>query len=276
MVRGAPDRPAVPALRGLLRGHDQHVPVRRRRRGDHQRRQLQHPGHPALRRADPVPAVPLPVRHPRLGAGALQEPQPRRADPDRLVVRTRARSSSAARSASRSSSSTSASRRRSRLGSANPPAVTPVASAVAALLEELDRPGQPARQRDGRPVRRGPAAADGSRAAAWSRRSGSWSGRSTAPRSACCCSGSAARPSARAETVEATSPDIAGPELDWFAPGSFADLSDAEALNRRAFERLAGGVRFGAAGRRRRAGRHANRHGPPDPAACGRDDRGRC
>jgi hypothetical protein len=41
---------------------------------------------------------------------------------------------------------------------------------------------------------------------------------------------------------------VAGPELDWFAPGSFADLQESEALNRRAFERLSGGVRVGLPG----------------------------
>jgi hypothetical protein len=55
-------------------------------------------------------------------------------------------------------------------------------------------------------------------------------------------------PLAVPEMVEATGPDVAEPELDWFAPGSFADLQDAEALNRRAFERLSGGVRFGLPG----------------------------
>jgi hypothetical protein len=55
-------------------------------------------------------------------------------------------------------------------------------------------------------------------------------------------------PLAAAETVEVTGPQLAGAELDWFAPGSFAELTDAEALNRRAFERLAGGARFGEPG----------------------------
>jgi len=55
-------------------------------------------------------------------------------------------------------------------------------------------------------------------------------------------------PLARAETVTVTSASLAGMEDDWFAPGWFAELSDAEALNRRAFERLPGGIRLGAAG----------------------------
>jgi hypothetical protein len=50
------------------------------------------------------------------------------------------------------------------------------------------------------------------------------------------------------QQVDATSPDGDGAELDWFAPGSFAELTDDQALTRRGFERLAGGLRFGAAG----------------------------
>jgi hypothetical protein len=49
-----------------------------------------------------------------------------------------------------------------------------------------------------------------------------------------------------AETVTASSEQLTGEELDWFAPGSFAELSDAEALTRRSFERLASGVRLAA------------------------------
>ncbi|WP_405523532.1 hypothetical protein OG426_09845 [Streptomyces canus] len=55
-------------------------------------------------------------------------------------------------------------------------------------------------------------------------------------------------PLAAPRSVVVGSPQFAGTELDWFAPGSFADLSDAEALNRKGFERLTGGVRFGADG----------------------------
>jgi hypothetical protein len=134
-----------------------------------------------------------------------------------------------------------------RLGSANPPAVTSVASAVAALVEELDRPdnlrasetvdrcvavrpppsglGQPLVSPVGQLV--------------WAQ--------NRAPLGLLL-ERIGGAPLAAAEVVEATGPDISGPELDWFAPGSFADLSDAEALDRRAFERLSGGVRFGAAG----------------------------
>jgi hypothetical protein len=50
------------------------------------------------------------------------------------------------------------------------------------------------------------------------------------------------------ETVTASSPLGAGAEDEWFSPGSFAALDDAEALNRPAFERLAGGLRIGAGG----------------------------
>jgi hypothetical protein len=50
------------------------------------------------------------------------------------------------------------------------------------------------------------------------------------------------------ETVTATGSAVTAPEADWFAPGSFADLTDADALNRRAFERLHAGVRLGADG----------------------------
>lgn len=49
-----------------------------------------------------------------------------------------------------------------------------------------------------------------------------------------------------AETVTATSEQLTGEELDWFAPGSFSELSDAEALTRRSFERLPSGVRLAA------------------------------
>jgi hypothetical protein len=41
---------------------------------------------------------------------------------------------------------------------------------------------------------------------------------------------------------------VTGPEPDWFAPGGFTELSDADALNRAAFSRLQAGVRLGLAG----------------------------
>ncbi|GAA3388669.1 DUF6603 domain-containing protein [Cryptosporangium minutisporangium] len=52
-------------------------------------------------------------------------------------------------------------------------------------------------------------------------------------------------PLGRAEIVEVIGDAASGEERDWFAPGGFAELSDAEALNRRSFERLPSGVRFG-------------------------------
>jgi hypothetical protein len=50
------------------------------------------------------------------------------------------------------------------------------------------------------------------------------------------------------QVVEASSPDATTPELEWFAPGAFADLTDDQALTRRGFERLSGGLRFGTTG----------------------------
>ena len=50
------------------------------------------------------------------------------------------------------------------------------------------------------------------------------------------------------QTVDATTVAEASPELDWFAPGSFADLTDDQALTRRGFERLSGGLRIGGEG----------------------------
>ncbi|MFF0945486.1 DUF6603 domain-containing protein [Kocuria sp. CPCC 205300] len=55
-------------------------------------------------------------------------------------------------------------------------------------------------------------------------------------------------PLTRPETVTLSGAQITGPEEDWFAPGSFSQLSDADALNRAAFSRLQAGVRFGLAG----------------------------
>lgn len=55
-------------------------------------------------------------------------------------------------------------------------------------------------------------------------------------------------PLSRPESVVVAGPMLTGPELEWFAPGSFVDLTDAEALNRKAFERLTGGARFGDPG----------------------------
>jgi hypothetical protein len=55
-------------------------------------------------------------------------------------------------------------------------------------------------------------------------------------------------PLVQAETVSAMGPHIIGTAVDWFAPGGYADLTDAEALNQKAFLRLNGGARFGTAG----------------------------
>jgi hypothetical protein len=52
-------------------------------------------------------------------------------------------------------------------------------------------------------------------------------------------------PLRRAETVTASSARAEGDEREWFAPGSYAELSDAEAVNRRTFERLPAGLRIG-------------------------------
>jgi hypothetical protein len=133
------------------------------------------------------------------------------------------------------------------LGSADPPAVTPVGSAVDALAAELDRASnvrtgdavdryvavRPAPPNLGLPL------VSPLGQLAWVQR--------LAPLGLLLQRIGGA-PLAAAETVDVSGPQLAAPELDWFAPGSFADLTDAEALNRRAFERLAGGARFGEPG----------------------------
>ena len=134
-----------------------------------------------------------------------------------------------------------------RLGSDNPPAVTSVASAVAALLEELDRSDNlRASETVDRYVAVRPPPTGLAQPLVSPVGQLVWA-QNRAPLGLLL-ERIGGAPLGAPETVEATSPDSAGPELDWFAPGSFADLSDAEALNRRAFERLAGGVRFGPAG----------------------------
>jgi hypothetical protein len=133
------------------------------------------------------------------------------------------------------------------LGSADPPAVTPVGSALEALAAELDRP---ANLRTGDAVDRYVAVQPAPPGLpvplvsplgqlGWVQR--------RAPLGLLLQRIGGA-PLAVAETVDVTGTQLAGAELDWFAPGSFADLTDAEALNRRAFERLAGGARFGESG----------------------------
>ncbi|SFT98173.1 hypothetical protein SAMN05660657_04403 [Geodermatophilus amargosae] len=52
-------------------------------------------------------------------------------------------------------------------------------------------------------------------------------------------------PLRRVETITASGAEVSGEELDWFAPGSFTELTEAEALTRRSFERLPSGVRLG-------------------------------
>lgn len=49
-------------------------------------------------------------------------------------------------------------------------------------------------------------------------------------------------------TIHAGGPHVAGADQDWFAPGAFVTLSDAEAVSTPSFERLPGGVRIGATG----------------------------
>jgi hypothetical protein len=45
-------------------------------------------------------------------------------------------------------------------------------------------------------------------------------------------------------TVEVAGDAVTGAEREWFAPGSFAELSKSEALTRRSFERLRSGIRL--------------------------------
>jgi len=132
------------------------------------------------------------------------------------------------------------------LGSSSPPAVTTVASAVAELAAEL---GDPANVRSDGAVDARVAVEPATNTtlpvvsplgqAVWSQ--------TRAPLDLLLQRFEGAR-LARAETVTATGAQVTGPDVDWFAPGGFAELSDADALNRRAFERLHAGVRLGADG----------------------------
>jgi hypothetical protein len=132
------------------------------------------------------------------------------------------------------------------LGSSVPPAVTPVASAVAELARELEDPAN-IRATGGTDARVTVEPAKNASLpvvsplghAAWSQE--------RAPLDLLLQRFEGA-PLTRPETVVASGPQVTGPEVDWFAPGSFTDLKDADALNRRAFERLHGGVRLGADG----------------------------
>jgi hypothetical protein len=133
------------------------------------------------------------------------------------------------------------------LGSSNAPGVTPVPSAFAALLEEFDRASNlRASEAVDRYVALRPPPTDLGEPLVSPVGQLVWAQR-RAPLDLLLQRVGGA-PLAMPEVVEATGPDVAEPELDWFAPGSFADLQDAEALNRRAFERLSGGVRFGLPG----------------------------
>ena len=55
-------------------------------------------------------------------------------------------------------------------------------------------------------------------------------------------------PVSRPQTISAAGNQVTGPDTDWFAPGAFVNLADADALARPAFERLSGGVRVGLPG----------------------------
>jgi hypothetical protein len=130
------------------------------------------------------------------------------------------------------------------LGSSEPPAVTTVASAVAALLEELERPGNlRASETTDRYVVVRPPPPDLDMPVVSPLGQLAWVQR-RAPLGLLLQRIDGA-PLDAPEAVTVSGPQLTGPELDWFAPGSFADLTDAEALNRKAFERLSGGVRFG-------------------------------
>ncbi|WP_432513060.1 DUF6603 domain-containing protein [Kineococcus sp. SYSU DK001] len=132
------------------------------------------------------------------------------------------------------------------LGSSSPPAVTPVASALAELLGELEDP---------RNVRAVDAVdrwvvvepADGASLPVVSPLGQAVWSQERAPLGLLLQRFEGA-PLLQAETVTATGPQVTGPEVDWFAPGGFTELGDADALNRRAFERLTAGVRLGVPG----------------------------
>lgn len=133
------------------------------------------------------------------------------------------------------------------LGSSGRPAVTPVASAVAELAQDL-----------GDPRNLASSGGDDPRVALAPEPSGlavpvvrplgqlAWS-QERAPLDLLLERFQGA-PLARPETVAATGNHVSAPEEDWFAPGGFADLSESEALNRPPFERLHGGVRLGVSG----------------------------
>ncbi|MGH9289118.1 MAG: DUF6603 domain-containing protein, partial [Acidimicrobiales bacterium] len=133
-----------------------------------------------------------------------------------------------------------------RLGSSSPPAVTPVASAVQELLAELE---EPANLRAGESVDTSVSVdlpTGGTLRVVSPLGQVLWS-QERAPLDLLLQSFEGA-PLTTVETVSASGPQVVAPELDWFAPGSFEQLSDSDALNRRAFERLNAGVRLGLGG----------------------------
>jgi hypothetical protein len=133
------------------------------------------------------------------------------------------------------------------LGSTTPPPVTTVASALEALLAELDRAQNLHASTGADPfVALRPPASGSDRPVLSPAGQLIWAQR-LAPLGVLL-QKIGGNPLAEAHLVDATSPDGAGAELEWFAPGSFAELTDDDALNRRAFERLTGGLRFGTAG----------------------------
>ena len=133
-----------------------------------------------------------------------------------------------------------------RLGSPVSAALDPVAGVLVVLVGELERPGN---------LRAG-GAADASIVLAAPPTSGPpvvapvgqlvWS-QSIAPLDLLLDKLGGA-PVTRPETVRATGDQVAGAHTDWFAPGAFTTLTDADALARPAFERLSGGVRIGLPG----------------------------
>ena len=150
------------------------------------------------------------------------------------------------------------------LGSSVPPPVHPVTSALPVLGDELRATREPLRHGRRRPVRRGGAAPRHRAADAWSPLGQlAWT-QKRAPLGLLLQRFEGA-PLEQHETVTATGTAVAGASSDWFAPGGFTELSDSEALNRPAFERLQGGVRPRRGGRADLRRRDARRHGRPVP-----------
>jgi hypothetical protein len=132
-------------------------------------------------------------------------------------------------------------------GSSATPAVTPVASAVGELLGELSDPiNLTAGDADDRHVVLNPAPGGLALPVVRPGAQLTWS-QDRAPLDLLLQRFEGA-PLSQPETVTASGAHVTGSADDWFAPGGFAELSDSEALNRKAFERLHGGVRLGASG----------------------------